>query len=351
MSTTALRCLAVSALTLAGLTLPGPAVADDTCQGRSATVVGTPGEPLEGTTGNDVIVSNGATTVSALEGNDTICVTGPTTGVTVDAGPGNDLLVPGSLGSTGPVNARGGDGTDTVVISLPGGTARTWALDAKGTLKTGSSTYLLLGGLETYDVLPDGAAKNTLTFTGSARAETLIAEDYLKSASMGGGNDALRLTPAQGNDRIKVDGGGGQDLLAVLNLGAYVELDFNGGVFRGGDGGGTHRGFEDGEAQAEVVQITGNAGGNRLTAKNCERASIYANEGNDTILVGKPVGGVSCDTVAFGEEGNDVIKTSNADDVINGGDGRDKANAKGGRDVCRDVESAHHCEQRSRVAG
>lgn len=39
------------------------------CQGRAATITGSPGEAVSGTTGADVIVSNGAETVDAISGS------------------------------------------------------------------------------------------------------------------------------------------------------------------------------------------------------------------------------------------------------------------------------------------
>ena len=44
---------------------PSPATAAATCQGQAATLVGVPGQPLDGTPGPDVMVSNGANAVAA----------------------------------------------------------------------------------------------------------------------------------------------------------------------------------------------------------------------------------------------------------------------------------------------
>ena len=57
----------------------GQAAATDLCQGQVATIVGTDDQrQLRGTTGPDVIVTGGADSVKALEGDDVVCVTGST---------------------------------------------------------------------------------------------------------------------------------------------------------------------------------------------------------------------------------------------------------------------------------
>jgi Ca2+-binding RTX toxin-like protein len=99
------RCAAAACL----LTVPGivaigaqPAAAAETCNGQTATLVGSPGTTIEGTSGDDVIVTNGSLYVSGRAGNDTICTTNsvprqPQDGysppaVVVDAGLGNDFV-------------------------------------------------------------------------------------------------------------------------------------------------------------------------------------------------------------------------------------------------------------------
>lgn len=97
-----LRTTTVTAAAVLGLTLlapPSAGAAGETCQGVPATMVGTPGQALEGTGGTDVIVSNGAERVNALGGDDLVCVTGPAPAsaddastLTLSAGPGNDTV-------------------------------------------------------------------------------------------------------------------------------------------------------------------------------------------------------------------------------------------------------------------
>ena len=69
--------LTAAALLSAALLAPmGTATAaGETCQGQAATIVGTPGGQITGTEGADVIVTNGATRVDALGGDDLVCAT------------------------------------------------------------------------------------------------------------------------------------------------------------------------------------------------------------------------------------------------------------------------------------
>lgn len=94
----------------------------ETCRGEAATIVGSPGDPallgsdgITGTEGRDVVVTNGATKVSTLGGDDVICVTAGGASsvkrVVIDAGAGDDIVE----GTTAPdwvVQADLGAGAD-----------------------------------------------------------------------------------------------------------------------------------------------------------------------------------------------------------------------------------------------
>jgi Ca2+-binding RTX toxin-like protein len=106
---------------LAAMLLPAaPAVAaGETCQGRPATVVGTPLQVgLTGTEGDDVVVTNGAVTADTLGGNDLVCVTdsGTYAGVRLDTGAGDDQV--DASGTRGRVEAILGAGADLYAGSI-----------------------------------------------------------------------------------------------------------------------------------------------------------------------------------------------------------------------------------------
>lgn len=111
---------------LAPTLIAGPPVgaappAAPTCLGKTATLVGAVGRSVAGTSGDDVIVSNGAFAVYAGRGDDTICVTGDT------GEPDGYVLVQGGRGADD-VRVRTrrhidtsiglGPGADTLVGSL-----------------------------------------------------------------------------------------------------------------------------------------------------------------------------------------------------------------------------------------
>jgi Ca2+-binding RTX toxin-like protein len=108
--------VATGLLTATLLTVTAPSyAAGETCQEQAATVVGAPYQsPLTGTEGADVIVTNGASSVKALGGNDLICVTGglgATVDTLLDAGAGDDVV--DASGSAGGVMVSLGAGRDT----------------------------------------------------------------------------------------------------------------------------------------------------------------------------------------------------------------------------------------------
>jgi Ca2+-binding RTX toxin-like protein len=129
-----MRTISLTAVALLGAALLAPvgtaAAAGESCQGQAATIVGTPGGQITGTEGADVIVTNDATRVDALGGDDLVCATGKGSGYdsatgtftfVVILGAGADTFIPSERsGST--IYAGTVDGTDTEadVIRLSG---------------------------------------------------------------------------------------------------------------------------------------------------------------------------------------------------------------------------------------
>ena len=96
-----MRTTILTAAGLLGLAMLSPltaaSAAGETCRGEAATIVGS-GPAVTGTDGRDVVVSDGATDIDTLGGDDLICVVPgatnpwvPTT-VDVDAGAGDDVV-------------------------------------------------------------------------------------------------------------------------------------------------------------------------------------------------------------------------------------------------------------------
>lgn len=140
--------------------------ATPTCDGKVATILGTPGpSEVRGTSGNDVIVDlDGDNTVRGRGGSDTICT-----------GPGNDQVF-------------AGDGADTVIDTGGRNTVRTGA---------GADTVGTVGGADTIEL---GAGNDTATDTGGAN-----------SVDAGAGHDTIAT--GAGNDTI--DAGAGNDTVSA----------------------------------------------------------------------------------------------------------------------------------------
>lgn len=105
-------------LAAALLTAPGAqAAAAVTCQGKDVTIDGTAQAAVTGTPENDVIVASVGSTVTALAGDDTICVLPgtATTATTVDAGDGNDSVDTSTVAATSTVTTTLGAGDDTFI--------------------------------------------------------------------------------------------------------------------------------------------------------------------------------------------------------------------------------------------
>lgn len=181
---------AASALVLVGGTVSSmssataaPMGAERFCRGLAATIVGSQDGFLEGTLGNDVIVSNGANAIDASGGDDVICVTGrfehlERLPVLVLDSEGDDLVdTSAQKASYDGVTTNSYTGSDTLL----GGPGHDWvnlcpAVDAE-----------LSGGRDDQpDVVIAGAG-----------------DDSVEVCARGGGRDDIDL--GDGNDAIFVD--------------------------------------------------------------------------------------------------------------------------------------------------
>ncbi|MCW2814851.1 MAG: calcium-binding protein [Nocardioides sp.] len=195
------------------------AAAPETCQGRTATIVGIPlSMMVEGTDGDDVIVTNGARNVSALGGDDLVCITG--TGVTAMSANG--------------YYANGGRGSDTIVNLDDDRVATNTAVDmgdGDGTTETyiggTGPDELTLSGRDTVARIRTGSGNDVVTFTYPPRRIEI---------DLGKDGDSLDL-PFQASTRGRIAGGGGPDSLTPLGprtRGAPVDLDNRRGEVRVG---------------------------------------------------------------------------------------------------------------------
>lgn len=110
---------ALSLAPLAAAPAAAPAAADGgSCYWRNVTLVAGPGAGVvTGTPGDDVVLVTGSgVTLNTLEGDDRVCVSGALD-VTVDSGPGRDIVVLTDTGDAAPTGSvEGGDDGDELVL-------------------------------------------------------------------------------------------------------------------------------------------------------------------------------------------------------------------------------------------
>jgi Ca2+-binding RTX toxin-like protein len=205
--------LATGLMAISLLTAPTAQAAADTCQGLTATVVGTPGQyVLTGTEGDDVIVTNGAGPTLGLGGNDLVCVTGgtsPLLQVSVDAGAGDDVVDASAVNNS--VTVELGAGSDTYTGS-----------PYDETVHGGTSPYD--GGPEVdteRDTITTGAGGDDFVVSGSDPAVP-NGDDVVLGADDGAGfgsNVSWTGLMAAG---ARLEGGGGARLAFGVGSGAVV---------------------------------------------------------------------------------------------------------------------------------
>jgi alpha-tubulin suppressor-like RCC1 family protein len=208
-----------------------PLLVTHTCAGRTATIVGTPGNDIiTGTAGNDVIVGLGGNdTIDALGGDDIIC--GGHGNDTLAGGYGNDELygdggndiLRGDLNNATPQSGdqragrdtlRGGEGNDQLggkggddALYGEGGNDLLWGDAGNDMLDGGVGNDSLSGGTGDYDRLFGGTGEDALS-----------DGDGVNGAHGGPGNDAIDIVirvgwRAGGQARFdgKLSGGYGDD--------------------------------------------------------------------------------------------------------------------------------------------
>lgn len=291
------RSTALTVITLLGgaLLTAAPATAvGETCQGRPATIVGT-GPEVAGTPGNDVIVSGRSTVILADAGDDLICVTHLEDGtfvsnvqahVTVDAGPGDDVV----------------DTTATV--------SRTRAM-----LGTGVDRYL--GGPGGDSVEADGADDEVLGGDGADHT-------------------TLRIASAPGAVLGRYDGGPGANGITVQSPTSALDVTLDGRVLVDGVAAADNTGFHYGNVAAFRAILRGTGNDDYLTVQGCD-LKVYGGAGDDRLVrsgLGYP-GMPQCEDKlrSFGGAGDDTLFASTDDDRLSGNAGKDVLTGDGDPDV------------------
>jgi Ca2+-binding RTX toxin-like protein len=155
-----------------------------TCDGKPATIVGTPGPSvIRGTSGNDVIVDlDDDNTVRGRGGSDTICT-----------GPGNDEII-------------SGDGADTIIDIGGKNTVQGGAGNDSVRTSDGTDTITAGGGADT---IVDTGGDNTVE--GGASNDAITTGAGNDTVNAGGGND--NVDAGDGNNTV--NGQGGDDTITT----------------------------------------------------------------------------------------------------------------------------------------
>jgi Ca2+-binding RTX toxin-like protein len=327
--------LVVTALVTGALSAPSSAASDtaQTCQGRPATIVGT-GPAIQGTPGDDVIVTGTSQFTYAVAGDDLVCVSpSALKGVFVYAGDGDDVVDASQVGTQ--INAYLGAGLDRY-LGGPGQQNWVHADGTDDTVTDADRAYLTVTapvtgtpGNYTGDVIAVWSVDhdveidlgtNMVTVGGvhAANLSGTVGAGVVAPRAVLRGNAEDNYLFGSGCDVLFVGKGGNDTLRGSYNEDspyAQIKSECEGmeATMRGGSG-------DD--------NIQGWLGLNRLVG----------NAGNDELQ------GRSRSDVLLGGSGRDDLRSGEGSDVLRGGGGRDTADGQDGRDRCV-AERERRCER------
>ncbi|HJR44382.1 MAG TPA: hypothetical protein VJ927_02135 [Actinomycetota bacterium] len=319
--------LAGSALLLAGLFTATPAVAAVECDGKQATIVGTPDDDtLRGTPKDDVIAGlGGSDSIDGRGGNDTLCGGGKGDGLV--GGAGDDAL----FGGRGADGLDGGDGNDTISTNA------------------GPFHYIVPGPGD--DVVAGDSGEDQLDYSAS---DAGVVVDLGEGTATGQGTDTLAgieiiyatrfddtitgddrpnvLVGRDGDDTLS-SGGGGRLLLGFRNVEQFGASD----VMFGGNGDDTMTGGEGfdmvGYFDAPAAMTVNLAIG------------VATGEGTDTLNQIEGIGSSRVGDTLIGDGGDNAFALAGGDHTVDGGGGEDIASflyalGEGGTNIGVEVDLA-----------
>ena len=349
----------------------GAGVGDDVVDTTAApsaynvdTDLGPGADTLDGGPGGDFVVTGDAAgstaEVDAVRtggGNDSVTTAGGSD--VADLGPGDDQLALQGFASTPEGLLAGGDGIDTLAMSVASTSGVTFDM-AAGTARNESTTahfssfeglHLDAYGADIGYSGTEGADHLDVRFVGPGRSS--LAADLL------GGDDGIVLdnaAPGVGGSRL--DAGAGRDSLVAARATGSLALDLKRDELRVDGDALRASGLEGGFLMAPRVAMVGDAQDNTLITYAC-RATITGGHGDDELiwdpdyifekysfrcpkaatLRGGPgqdsIYGSPGDDRLFGDGDQDTIRGEAGDDRIRGGRGADRVLASAGKDDVR----------------
>lgn len=369
------RSSVLTVVTLLGgaLLVSVPATAaGETCQGRPATIVGA-GPDIQGTEGDDVIVTGASRTTYAGAGDDLICVSSSDhESVSVSTEDGDDVVdasaaidrfkfvnlgegIDHYLGSSGGnyINAEGADDT---VDATTGQTSVTLSIrepvgDVTGTYR--GSVEQPSGGITVLSADHDVEIEvdEHVVVAGRVAAD-IVGFDRVSAVAprvVVRGNNEDNSLGARGCHVTIVGKGGDDSLDGFVGEGAPRFDCVSEATMRGGSGDDRIKGL------LERNRLIGNAGDDVLQGRTRDDVllgggghdELSGGAGADAVRGGggkdKISGGAGRD-VLRGNAGHDTLGGGRGPDILLGNRGRDRADGGQGRDVCI-AERERRCER------
>jgi Ca2+-binding RTX toxin-like protein len=350
--------LVVIALVTGALSAPSSAASAgaQTCQGRPATIVGT-GPDIQGTPGDDVIVTGSSQFTYAVAGNDLVCVS--PSAVYVYAGDGDDV-VDASEAVVTQINAYLGAGLDRY-LGGPGqhlvhadGTDDTvtdadWAYLTVTAPVTGTPGTYTGGGIAVWSADHDveiDLDTDMVTVGGvhAANLSGMVGANVVAPRAVLRGNAADNYLSGSGCDVLFVGRGGSDTLIGggFVEDAPQIKSECEGmkATMRGGHGDDTIKGW------LGLNRLVGNAGNDELQGRSRSDV-VLGGSGRDDLRGGNESdvlrGGGGRDDLRGGS-GRDDLRGGNESDVLRGGGDRDTADGQNGRDRCV-AERERRCER------
>ncbi|WP_137178016.1 calcium-binding protein [Roseomonas sp. AR75] len=284
-----------------------------------------------GSGADNIRTGSGADSISTGAGNDT-----------VNAGAGDDLVDLGSGGGS----AQGGDGLDTLVVSLSAETVALVLDAANGQIRRGAAVHIAFSGFERLDVggglggdlLAGGIDNDRLdgggeadTLTGDAGSDTLLGgtgDDRLA-----GGNGSDRLDGGEGFDTAVFGGTQADYAISLLAGGGLAVTDLRAGSPEGAD---TLLGIELLVFADTLIGTNWPTAGDDALEGTATADTIDALAGDDAVLGlagnDRLLGGAGDDTLSGGAD-NDTLAGGIGNDSLDGGAGADSLVGGAGNDA------------------
>ena len=302
------------------------------CRGLPATIEGDVPQ-LIGTPGNDVIVAGGNVHhVLAGEGDDVICVVADDRKrLYVEAGPGADLV--DTTAATGATVATMGTGADTFIGGPEYDEVR---LDQEPVEPTAA------------DVVQTGDSSDSVTARSAVDADLGPGDDFYVGMFIEG-QEPSRVALGSGDDTLRLDMGIAEHLRAAPRSSRLKEtelhLDLSKGTLVQDGVRSVVSGQETVIANGPKVWVQGSRRADYVVSGGCQ-VTMHGGAGRDQLVQvkGYDVECRSYQAHLYGDAGPDRLQTTEGNDVLIGGSGRDRAYAGGGRDRCV-AEQKFSCER------